>query len=284
MAVLLLCTLSCSKISNTNTGPQNNDEQNALGLEASATTSEGFFDDAFDLVMQNGVGTNTNPTTVNGPAVNSTVVNVATSDCTTITASPATPGVYPKTITVDYGSGCTKNGITRAGKIIITLTGSARSAGTTITVVFQGYSVNSIALGGGYSLTPALVSGGGVNYTLNIQNATVTAPGSGSVYTYSGTETFTQTAGMSTATIADDSYSITGNITYSGGGVTTTGNITTPLTRTFDCQYITSGVISFSYNNINGTVDFGSGTCDATATVTAGSTSQMISLPGRLNY
>jgi hypothetical protein len=282
MAVMLLAAISCKKDSSSSSS-QTADENTTISLATSSTGAESMYDDAFDVVTesseQSGVSTNTVAgQTVNAiGATNYSYVNVA---CATVTLAPATVGVFPKTLTIDYGTaGCTSNnGVTRKGSLSVTLTGPMRTPGTVVTVVYNNYSVNGYVLAGTYSLTSALASGGGINYTITVANGSITLP-AGGVYSYSGTETYTQVAGIGTSTVTDDSYNITGNFTYSGNGTSITGIIVTPLVRSADCANITSGTIDFTYKNISGLLDFGQGTCDNLATVKVGLTTKTITLP-----
>ncbi|MDP5001296.1 MAG: hypothetical protein NWQ15_05310, partial [Flavobacterium sp.] len=46
--------------------------------------------------------------------------NTSLASCATVTVDNATPGVFPKTFTIDFGSGCVSNGILRSGSITVT--------------------------------------------------------------------------------------------------------------------------------------------------------------------
>lgn len=284
VALILACTLSCHKDNNAgNTGTQTTDDQTAVALEASATSTESLFDDAFDLALQNAPQASTNPTST-GLTTNSLTTDAVNPDCTTVTLSPSDAVTYPKTITVDYGTaGCVNSNITRKGKVVILLSGPIRTAGTTAAITFQNYSVNGYGISGSYNLTAAAGTGGGVNYTVAVANGLISVPG-GATFTYTSNETFTQTAGMATTDISDDTYSISGNFNYSGAGVSTAATITTPLVRPNSCAFITSGVIAFTYNSISGKIDFGTGSCDNGATISAGSINSTVTFTGRLNH
>jgi hypothetical protein len=280
MAALLLSTFSCKKDSSNSS--QTADEQTTVDLASSSTGAESLYDDAFDVVVQSSEESGVSTSSVAGLTVNSTQsVNTytAVSACAVITLSPQDPTVFPKTMTIDYGSGCTStNGITRKGKLTVSLSGKVRTPGSVISVTFDNYSVNGYQLTGTYALTPVLASGGGINYNITISDGSITLP-TGAVYTYSCSETFTQTGGIGTSTVTDDIYSITGNFSYSGNGNTITGTVTTPLIRSADCKNITTGTIAFIYKSINGTLDFGSGTCDNVATLKVGAKTSTVTLP-----
>lgn len=285
-AVIGVSFNACKKDSSSTTSASTTaDEQTGVTLSTSATTSELMYDDAFDVVTQSSeqsslsvnsgtLSTDAAPTSTISPSSYTTTAGA------TITVLPADPSVFPKTMTIDYGTGVTSaNGITRKGQIIVTLSGKIRVAGTTISVTFNNYSVNAYTITGTYALTPQVVSGGGVNYNITVTGGSITFPDA-SVATYSGTETFTQVAGIGTTTITDDTYNITGSFSFSSTNTgAISGTIGTPLVKSADCKDITSGTVAFVYKGLNGTLDFGSGTCDNQATVKFGLTTKTITLP-----
>lgn len=283
--IAMLATVSCKKDSS-NSSTAN--EQATADLSASATSAETMYDDAFDIVVQSSEQSNISVNATGGTvSVNSVGTNSAlqtnsftTTAGATITLSPLDPSVFPKTMTIDYGAGVTSpNGVTRKGKIVVTLTGRLRVAGSIASITYNNYSVNGYTIAGTYTLTPIVIAGAGVNYTGSISNGGITFPG-GQVSSYNGSETFTQTGGIGTATVADDTYAITGNFSYSNstkGSVS--GTITTPLVKTADCKNITSGTVAFVYKGINGTLDFGAGNCDNQATIKVGITTKTVTLP-----
>jgi len=277
---ILITTVACKKTSTTSN--ESADEQAAITMASGATGTESLYDDAFDVVTQSseqsGVNTLTYVTPVTVGTNNLTSNSFTTLSCAQVSISPKDTTTFPKTLTIDYGTGCTAtNGITRKGSLSVTLTGKLRSSGTTVTVSFNNYSVNGYLLAGTYSFTPVAASGGGVNFNITVSNGSVTYP-TGAVYAYSGTETFTQTAGIGTSTVTDDAYNISGNFAYSGNGNSITATITNPLVRTTDCPNITTGTITFTYKNLSGLLDFGTGTCDNIATITIGRTTSPVTL------
>jgi len=68
---------------------------------------------------------------------------------------------------------------------------------------------------------------------------------------------------------SDNVFSITGNWTteFSNTNVNM-GLVTTPLRRELSCPYIVSGVVNLSHNAIEGTLNYGDGTCDNEAIFT----------------
>ncbi len=272
-----LAVASCKK---DGSSAQATDEQKTINLAASAIASETVFDDAFSAVLQGSEQGGVTIFSVSAPAERQGISFAASVPAPVVTVTPSGKDVYPKTVTIDYGSGITSaNGITRKGKIIALLSGKLRTPGTLVTVNFDGYAVNGYTVAGTYLVTPS-ISSAGVSFKVAVTNGSITFP-NGQVNTYSGTETVVQTGGLTTATVADDVYAVTGSFTYSNSnGENITGTITKALVKSFDCKNITSGTIAFVYNNTkNGVLDFGSGTCDNQATVTSGATIKIITLP-----
>lgn len=260
MAIITATVLfACKKES------RNSDDDTTANLSGSATSSGDVYDDTYDVALQygddNGLG--------GGRA----------DACATVTLSPADTVTYPKTMTIDFGSGCTSStGITRKGKLVITLTGKIRKTGSVMSVSFVDYYVNGYKVEGTFTITNSSTANGLV-FTTQTTNGKVTFP-SGAWFSHSGTKTFTQTAGFGTPAFADDSYAITGSFSNANSeGKSVSGTITTALVKSFSCKNIVSGVIQFTYNGIKGTLDFGSGTCDNAAVITVGTRAYPITLP-----
>ena len=82
----------------------------------------------------------------NGDAKSETVV---TDSCPTITVTNPGTAIWPKVVTVDYGTGCTGfNDNTRSGKIIIEVTGPRLTVGSKRTITFINYFINNIKVEG----------------------------------------------------------------------------------------------------------------------------------------
>jgi len=94
------------------------DDDTTASLSSSATSSGDVYDDTYDVVLQNGEDNG-----LSGGRV-ITDANAKADACATITITPADTINYPKTMVIDFGSGCTSvNGVTRKGKLTVTLTG-----------------------------------------------------------------------------------------------------------------------------------------------------------------
>ncbi len=194
---------------------------------------------------------------------------VVTDTCPEIIITPLTPGVWPKTITIDFGTGCT--GLydnTRSGKIIIEITGPRREEGSVKTVTFDNYYFNGIRVEGthrvenmGYNTNLNLV------FSVSLMNGKLTLP-DGKTMEHSFQHQREWMAGMQTGNIWDDEFLVTGS--GSGktvNGVAYTNTIMTALKWERACRFAVSGSVSV---NVEGSdpvvIDYGNGDCDAVAT------------------
>ncbi|MDX2047971.1 MAG: hypothetical protein SFU87_14365 [Chitinophagaceae bacterium] len=266
LAAVSYLNFGCKKDDN---GGNNTSEQKTVELSSANTTSESLYDDVFSEVLQVN-----DQSGLNGPSGTEQIFG-----CATVTVNPQDAGVFPKTVTIDYGtSGCTVLGITRKGKIIYTITGKFRNSGSTLSVTFENYSVNNHKLEGTYSITNS-TSGNTPSITTQVTNGKLTYP-DGKYYTYSGTRTWLQSAGVGTTSILDDEFTITGSSNVaSSEGNTLTATIKTGLLRKMTCLNVVSGTVEVVYNNIPGLLDFGTGECDKNATVKVANKTYDITLP-----
>lgn len=183
-----------------------------------------------------------------------------------------TPSVGNYRITVDFGTTgvLCRDGRTRKGKVIITYNGRYRTAGTIINTTTNNYYVNDNKVDGTRVVTNMGNNSSGQPYFSVSENGTITKASGGTI-TWNSTRTRTWTAGFSTLTPYDDSYSITGNATGTNSvGNSYTVNINSALVRNFSCSYhcFTAGVIEHNSAGKTHTVDFGNGACDNTAVMT----------------
>jgi hypothetical protein len=177
-----------------------------------------------------------------------------------------------KTVTVDYGStNCDCNdGKTRRGKIVTTYTGFYHAQGTIITHTPVDYYVNDIKIDGTKTVENMGTNASGQPY-INVQINGVATLTSGETMTYTSTRVRTWTDGFTTLfNRFDDEYDITGTaegVFSTGGGYT--ANITSAVHIKVGCGFPVSGTVEITpQSNPVRVLDYGSGTCDATFTVT----------------
>ncbi|MEM6346385.1 MAG: hypothetical protein AAF927_21025 [Bacteroidota bacterium] len=176
-----------------------------------------------------------------------------------------------KEIIIDFGSGCTNNGITRAGKIIINYIGRYRQPGAVFSITFDAYQENGEQLDGTLSIASFDRNAAGqLFYTVSIIDGKVTKV-NGDVEGFDGSRTMTWVAGENTPLDpTDDAHEITG---FAGGynaqGQAYNLKINIPLLYKVDCliagkKLPSSGSIEISSTEFNGMleVDYGTGACD----------------------
>jgi len=199
--------------------------------------------------------------------------------CAEVTVSG---GAFPKTITLDFGSGCTSiDGVLRGGKIIITLTDSVHIPGAIATMNFDNYYVNSYKVEGTITWTNTSTPNG-LSWTRAIANGKITYPGGSYYWLHVGSKTVQQTNGVTTPlNLLDDVYSITGDHTVTNpNGISRTATITEALEKKVICLYVTKGKVKIQGPNHFAILDYGDGTCDKKATISIdGNTPRNISLP-----
>jgi hypothetical protein len=208
--------------------------------------------------------------------------SVAVSDsCPLVTIDHPTDAIWPKTITVDYGSGCTGfNDNSRSGKIIIVVTGPRLQTGTKKTVTFDNYYFNGIKVEGtkevenmGFNNDQHLI------ISVKLTGGKLTLP-DGKVIERSFEHQREWIAGLLTRNIWDDECLVTGTATgVNINGVAYTNTITTALHWKRVCRFIVSGVVKIEREGLDPVeINYGTGDCDAVATVTVGGESKEITL------
>lgn len=186
--------------------------------------------------------------------------------CATLTVTPING--WPKNIVIDFGTGCTSpNGITRTGKINVTLSDSLRKSGSIAVITFDNYHVSGYKKEGTITWTNTSVPGG-KSWNRKVENGKITAP-NGNYWLHSGIMDIVQTAGVATPQdLLDDVYSITGNRTVTNAaGKTRTATVLTALQKKTICANIDKGTVKIQGPNHYAIIDFGDGTCDNLATL-----------------
>lgn len=210
--------------------------------------------------------------------------NAILSQCATITFDSIN-GADVDTLTIDFGTtNCTGNdGRNRRGKIIVQYSGAYRDSGSTHNISFDNYFVNDNQILGTKTVTNnGHNAAGNLVYSINVNGSVILASNGGTI-TWTSSRQREWTQGESTMQWNDDMYSITGSANgTSASGENFTVNITSPLIRNmaFGCRrHFVQGTFQLTPGNRPmRTVDFGTGTCDNTATVTIGNNTYTITL------
>lgn len=198
------------------------------------------------------------------------------SSCATVTVSSST---YPKTITIDYGSGCTDSkGPKITGKIIMTISDTLITAGSVKTVTYQNVTVDSMKVEytGTIKNLGKNVNG---NWVISSTYTQKTTGRNGDVVVESNSDSIEWVSGFTTTDKSDDVFYKTGS-----GSLTVNDTlklnrtITKPLLYDSSCKYIKSGTIVLTKGVNTIVTDFGDGTCDSAATITTNGTTETIDL------
>lgn len=244
-------------------------------LSENQAISESLADDAttvfFETAASEGLA---------GYRSNGTVQTTNTLSCATVTVTPQNS--FPKTIVIDFGTGCTSaDGVTRKGKINIVLSDTVRHTGTTAVMTFDGYYVQNFKVEGTITWTNTSTPNG-ISWTREIENGKITTPAGSYYWLHDGIKYVAQTEGAgSPLNLLDDVYAITGNHTVTNpAGVSRTATITEALEKKTICQHVSKGKIKIQGPNHYAIVDYGNGTCDRVATISIdGNTPRTFLLP-----
>jgi hypothetical protein len=209
--------------------------------------------------------------------------STAITGCPSI-SSAADRGIFPNTITIDYGTGCTaQNGRELAGKIIVDITAGYFTQGSVRTTHTEGFSVDGNSLEFTRVVTNQGLNSSGQMYWTVVVSGTRVKASDGSTGTWTADRVRTMVEGQaSTDNMLDDVVEITGTATgtcHEGRAFTST--ITTPLVKRADCRWISSGVeqTTVEGRSKGRSLDFGDGTCDNKGTLTlANGTTREITL------
>lgn len=194
----------------------------------------------------------------------------AVAPCASVSVDNATPGVFPKVFTVDFGTGCTYNGMTRSGIITITITDYVMNNGSIMTIergsnyYVNGRKVEGIVVYENTTTDPAIPQ-----WTRTITNGKITNL-AGVVFNHYGTRTVKQTAGVNTLILADNIYEITsGNHTITkSDGSSLSVTVVEPLIKKYACSHISQGQLDLQGSVLDGILNYGNNTCDNLATYT----------------
>jgi len=274
---ILVIFASCKKDNNTNP-PGNPDPQLTVDAAQNDDVAEQQFNDVFNISMgvqasdagdDIGLGTGTN---IVYRSDNTEKTASPEDRCFTVTVDPKGPNTFPKTVTLDFGSGCTgKDGKMRSGKIITVFSGPMRVAGSIATSTFDNYKVDSFSIAGTQIISNTSSSNKQA-WTRKVVDGKITNNNSGRWVQWNAIHEHTQTDGNGTPfNLLDDVYKITGN----SNGINSNNNswtteITQPLIRKFGCAWREQGQITLTLksNSITAILDYGDGTCDNKATIT----------------
>jgi hypothetical protein len=294
--VVATLLISCQKDqSGESLSPQQEEEATSVAAESEAD-SEGSFDEVFDNVVGVNAEVGLGGTGVFGGRLSGDLLpggrmeGTDSARCFTVTIDKLSASTtFPVRITTDFGTlGCKgRDGRTRYGKIITTYTGRLIEPGKSATTTFENYRVDSTSVSGTHTITNT----GSITtrqYTVEVTNAKLSRP-NGNYIQRSARRVITQVEGLATPLIAgDDVYRIEGSAsgTVKRGTLALSweSSITEPLIKRFSCSWIVKGKVEVVRRGQNrnspwtGVLDYGTGTCDNKATLTANGRVRQINL------
>lgn len=174
---------------------------------------------------------------------------------------------FPKTVTIDYGTGCTNsNGVTKKGKVIIYMSNSLNNVGAIRNISFEGFYVNNTAITGTKNLENTGLNSFG-NAIIDVDgNLTFTHPNGTRTRNYVHEREW---IGHTTCDRTDDKWKITGEGSVTrNGGVSRTYQITSAIYIKYGCRYPVSGLVDFGTANRGCIINYGDGECDEFAVLT----------------
>jgi hypothetical protein len=246
------------------------------------------FDDVYDNVMGNNdfggsgnygiygakaeLSDNTDGTEVTGSPAS---VDSLGNRCFTVTVAPQNPLLWPKTVTIDFGTaGCVgPNGHTRYGKIITVYSSRMVMPGAVATTTFDNYKIDSFKIEGTHVVTNQSTALRSI-WKVDVTNGKVSNLSNGNYRLRNATHTFTQVDGMLTPLNPfDDAIEITGNgsgtASYNGNMLQWSRTIQIPLLKKIACRWFVKGSVNITRNARTALLDFGNGNCDNQATLTS---------------
>jgi hypothetical protein len=260
---LTIFSLSLLAACNKEADPGTDDEvETTFKLSENQAVSESIADDAnvvfFEAAASEGLS---------GFRTTQTLESTNTLSCATVSVTPQ--NTFPKTIVIDFGTGCTSaDGVVRKGKINIVLSDTVRHPGTTAVMTFDGYHVQNFKVEGTITWTNTSTPNG-FSWTREIEDGKITVLAGNYYWLHDGTTNVAQTGGAGTPlNLLDDVFSITGDHTITNpAGRSRTATVTEALEKKTICQHVTKGKIKIQGPNHFAIIDYGNGTCDRVATI-----------------
>ena len=240
---------------------------------AEEAATEAQYDDVFNITASMnksevgedlGVSANVSSLFELGSTTSST-----TARCFTITVVPNIPHVFPKTVTIDFGTGCLgRDGKYRKGKIVSIYTKPMIVPGAIVSTTFIGYHVDSFKIEGTH-ITENTSTSNMQGWKVKVINGKITNTNSNRWRMWNSVKDVLQVAGNGTPNFPmDDIYKIDGAANGSNsGGHTWSSLITESLIKKFACPWIVQGKVRLNRDGRTALLDYGNGNCDNQAII-----------------
>ena len=201
--------------------------------------------------------------------------------CPDITITPFNTTEWPKTVVLDFGDQCIVDGITRAGKIIITASKRFWEKGSEWSIEFDDFYFQNHRIQGTKSVSfNGRNEDNNFNWDISVQDAVITSPAQASIQWSAERNREWIDGDHTPLNPANNEYLIRGT----GSGISSAGiiystTIREPLNILLSCPWVRSGVLVIDAAGRPETeVDFGDGECNSSATITVNGQSTEISL------
>lgn len=255
-------------------------EQSDIGIADDEAVAEAVFEDVFNSV--DNVTIALDEAMKSGDSKSEALVTE--DECPVVTVEHPSGGIWPKVITIDYGTGCTGfYDNTRSGKIIVEVTGPRRLEGSKRTVTFDDYYFNGMKVEG-----VKVFENLGLNENQNFVVSITLTEGKlilpdGKTIEREASHEKEWVAGFLTPGIWDDECLITGSASgVNADDAAYTRTIISALHWKRVCAFIVSGIISIETDGTEPfELDYGQGECDNKAVVTRNGESKEIELRHR---
>jgi hypothetical protein len=206
------------------------------------------------------------------------LTGIANSSCPSIIIDPAdTLNGFPVTMTIDYGTtGCydSIDHKIRKGEIVCVFSNVWHVVGSSVKVYLNNYSDDGVSFSAdtiNIAHLDSIRTTNSAQYAFSFQVFNAVASTSKYTMKWNCARTITQTSGSNTPlNINDDVFSLTGNATgVNRNALAYKAVITTNVVKSTSCSWIGSGKIDLTPEGYAiRKIDYGSGTCDNTATLT----------------
>jgi hypothetical protein len=274
MAAVTTFFFACSK-NDRDIPPPDEDDNKALSATIYEARAAMLYGDLLEVALQAGQAESLN----SGRIAPEHIFIQKLGNCFNPSLKPATPGQWPKTLSLDFGKACAgADGRVRAGKMVLRISSFILKPGSTITISLDGYSVNGVQLQGVKTIVNRSTADS-LKFTTEVNNGQIKLDTL--VFGYSSSKTVTQTGGNSTPlNISDDVYSVAGTatLTYPDGAVVSC-TIKEPLLKSLSCAWTDKGKTMVAFGEAGALIDYGNGICDDSATVFIGDKIKWIRLP-----
>jgi hypothetical protein len=203
-----------------------------------------------------------------------------------ITVETPTNSKFPKTITLDFGTGCTDTeGNFRAGKIVVHITGPYWEKNTVRISKLVDYIFNDLKIVGDRQEMNKGLNDKGF-YIFEVKNSEKISTIKGELLVDRNLKRERiYNRGKDLKTTDDDEVWVTGSTKVEKNGKEVVNEITVPLYRKLTCQHFQSGVITTFANKVKvSELNYGTGDCDDQAVWTNYKVTKTITLKTWINY